>query len=69
MYVQQALDPRSGRTGKPLDRKYGEMDLNDLSKSDFLKFAQVAKKLNLDYEAPNFLFISQLYVRVSFKCF
>ena len=51
MYVQQALDPRSGRTGKPLTRVYGDVDLSDLTKADFMKFAQIAKKLDLDYKA------------------
>lgn len=51
MYVQQALDPRAGRTGKPLKRSFGDMDLSDLTKDDFMRFAKLMKKLNFDYKA------------------
>lgn len=46
-YVQQALDPKS-RSGKTLTREFQGEDISDLSKDDFMKYAHLIKKLNLD---------------------
>ncbi len=51
MYVQQALDTRAVRDGRPLPRMFGDQDLSHLTKGDFLKFAELMKKLDFDYKA------------------
>lgn len=46
------MDPRSGRDGKQLPRTYEGIDLSDLSKADFLRFAEIMK--DNDYRDTKF---------------
>jgi hypothetical protein len=50
-FVQQGLDPKSGKDGKPLKRQFDGVDLSDTTKSDFLSLAKTMKENSMDYKS------------------